>query len=178
MRPRADEIVHSIAWTFDSYIAPDLTDPFAKSLALSISYLLRHVEQRIRHEGPALYADNQEIRGVLSSVQALLHNTPVVLSQAPFVDLSREIETALTRNARSPDEYPTLESLTNEATELRWALVHAIDALDKNKPLFAPSDYQKVRDRIRTYLRHQLEREATHVQALSLEGLDPLAGRV
>jgi hypothetical protein len=178
MRPRADEIVHSIAWTFDRYIATDLSDPFSKSLALSIGYLLRSVEQRIQHEGPALWACNREIRDALRSVRTVIESTPGACSEPAFASLSKEIEAALGKEYRGTDDYPTLESLTDEATELRWPLVHAIEALQKNPSLFDASDYQRVRDEIRTYLKHQLEREAVYVQIRSVEGLDPLAGRV
>lgn len=178
MRPRADEIVHSIAWTFDKYIAPDLSAPFSKSLALSIGYLLRNVAQRIRQEGPALWADNREIRDPLRSVQALVQNTPAARTQPALALLVQEIQSALSKEYRGPDDYPTLESLADEATALRWPLAHAIGALQKHPALFKPAEYQRVRDEIRTYLKHQLEREAAHVQVASVEGLDPLAGRV
>ncbi len=178
MRPRADELVHSIAWTFDRYITSDLSDPFSKSLALSIGYLLRSVEQRIQHEGPALWACNREIRSPLRSVQSLIESTPTARTELAFAGLSKEIDAALSKVYRGADDYPTLESLTDEATELRWPLVHAIEALHKSPALFDASEYQRVRGEIRTYLKHQLEREAVYVQIRSVEGLDPLAGRV
>ena len=40
--------------------------------------------------------------------------------------------TALTKPHRAPEDYPTVASLIEEATGLRWALVRAIEALDEN----------------------------------------------
>lgn len=178
MRPRTDEIVRSIAWTFDRYIVPDLSDPFACSLALSIGYLLRNVEQRLREEGPALWADNREIRDTLRSVRALIKATPAAVERDRFASVLSEIDTVLGRQFRSPEDYPTLESVADEAAALRWPLVHAIEALRAEPSPFDPAEYQRVREEIRSYLKHQLERESRHVMVRSVAGLDSLAGRV
>ncbi|MCC6381657.1 MAG: hypothetical protein IT304_04070 [Dehalococcoidia bacterium] len=178
MRPRADEIVRSVAWTFDRHIVPDLTDPFAKSLALSLGYLLRNVEQRLREEGPALWADNREIRETLGSVRALIKTTPGAAEREPFAALVAEIDAVLARQFRGPDDYPTLESITDEATALRWPLAHAIGALRGDPAPFEPADYERVRGEIRAYLKRQLERESRHVMVRSVAGLDSLSGRV
>jgi hypothetical protein len=178
MRPRADEIVHSITWTFDRYISPELNDPFAQSLALSIGYLLRSVEQRIRHEGPALWECNRAIRGPLGLVRKLIAGSSEARAESVFTDLLDEIDAALGKEFRSPEDYPTLESLADEAAGLRWPLTHAIEALQQHPEPFDAAEYTRARSEIRDYLKLQLEREAAYVQIRSIEGLDPLAGRV
>ena len=178
MRPRADEIVHSIAWTFDRHISSDLSDPFSKSLALSISYLLRSVELRIQHEGPVLWSLNRQIREPLAAVRDLIGSSTKAGSEPIFVALSQEIDAALNTKYREPDDYPTLESVADEAATLRWPLVHAIEALHEHPGLFEASEYQQVREAIQAYHKQQLEAEVVYVQIRSIEGLDPLAGRV
>jgi|TARA_B100000315_G_C14566127_1_gene583053 hypothetical protein len=178
MRPRADEILRSIAWTFDRYISPDLHDPFAQSLGLSIGYLLRSVEQRIQHEGPALWECNRAIRMPLELVRELIAGSARARAESVFTDLLGEIDAALGKEYRDPDDYPTLESLTDEAVGLRWPLTHAIEALQQHPEAFDEIQYTRTRAEIRDYLKLQLEREAAYVQIRSIEGLDPLGGRV
>ncbi|HJP41066.1 MAG TPA: hypothetical protein QGF35_05115 [Dehalococcoidia bacterium] len=178
MRPRADQVVTSVAWTFDRYIVPELNDPFAKSLALSIGYALRNVEQRLREEGPAIWADNREIRVTLRNVRDLVQSTPGASEKEPFSSLLTEIDAALGKEYRGRGDYPTLESITDEATELRWPLVHAIEALRAHSADFEDGAYQGVRAEIRDYLKRQLERESQHAVVRRVAGLDSLAGRV
>ena len=183
MRPRADEIVQSITWTFEEHIVPDLKDPLAKSLSLTLGYLLRHVEQRIRDEGPALHADIREIRQALRSVQDLLQRTPAIVSDPDLSRLSQEIAAVLGRQYRLPDEYPRVESLMDEADALGWVLVQVIKALEGAKDKFPEAPYRTVRQEIRTYLANHLRRQAAYVYLSSgrkyaYAGLDPLAGRI
>jgi hypothetical protein len=183
MRPRADEVMQSITWTFEKHIVPDLTDPLARSLCLTMSYLLRQVELRIRLEGPALHADIREARKTLASVQTLLAQAPAASSEPALSGLANEIAEALGRVYRSPDEYPVVESLLGEAEAMNWALVHAIKVLDATGERFPQHLYGQVRDEIRAYMAHQLERQARYVclptgEQYNYAGLDPLAGRL
>ena len=183
MRPRADEVMQSITWTFETHIVPDLTDPLARSLCLTMSYLLRQVELRIRLEGPALHADIREVRQTLAAVQRLLRATPAASTEPALSGLDQEIAATLERVYRSPDEYPVVESLMNEAEAMNWALVHAIRILDETRERFLQVPYQQVRDEIRACMAHQLERQATYVclpsgPRYAYAGLDPLAGRL
>ncbi len=160
MRPTADEVLKSVIWTFDTYIAPEVEEPFAQSLTLTVSNLLRHVLVRMEREGPALFEDNREIRAVLEAILELGRSVPASGSVSLPEELVDEIEAALARSYHGVEEYPTLAMLTAEATDLRWALDHALRALQKAEPEFAgDSGYQRVRVRIREYLAHQLGRQ-------------------
>ena len=153
MRPSAEEIVRSIAATFDEYLLPEIDEPFAHSLALTVSNLLRHVALRLEQEGPMLVAEIADLRAVLAEIQAFAGASPgcdaVLARVAPAC------------GARPRDgSYVGISDLHDEATELGWALQHAIHALDGAAPTVATLDgYAEVRQSIRRHLRRSLERE-------------------
>jgi len=156
MRPRADEVLHSVIATFDEYVAPDVTEPFAKSLTLTLSNLMRNVALRIEHEGQALFDDNQQLREVLDHVRGYVEAS----ATSRFDSVAKEIADALERVHVGPGVYPSLELMTDEATDLRWALQHSIRALEAARPEFGEApEYKELRVRIRRYLRASLERE-------------------
>ena len=68
MRPRTDEILKSLFWTFEEYIAPEVTSAYAKSLVLTMNNLFRHVLLRVELEGDLLFEDNRDLRGVLAQI--------------------------------------------------------------------------------------------------------------
>jgi hypothetical protein len=154
MRPRADEILHSVIATYEEYIVPEVDEPFAKSLAATIANLLRHVQLRIEHEGPILFTDNAEIRDVLSTVRAYCEEVAVL------DDLGDDIAKTLDASTRDPGAYPTLHAVVDEATELRWALQRAIRALEERREALDGERYREIRTAIRRYLRASIEREA------------------
>jgi hypothetical protein len=158
MRPRTDEIVSSIVRTYEDYVLPEVEEPYARSLALTLANLLRLVKLRIEQEGPMLFADNQDLRETLAVVAAYLGSEPEL--NARFAGCRDEIEAVLQREFRRMDEYPTLQSVDEEAAELRWPLQHAIRALETARgDLGASEGYQSVRERIRQYLRRSIERD-------------------
>jgi hypothetical protein len=160
MRPRADEILRSVVATFDEYVAPDVNDPFAKSLALTMSNLMRNVALRIDQEGQALFDDNRQLREVLADVRSYLEASP----GGRFDPQAKEISDALTREHYGPGVYPSLALVTDEATDLRWALQHAIRALESARPeLGEQQEYRALREEIRRYLRASLEREMAFI---------------
>jgi len=139
VRPRADEVLDSVIWTFDTYIAPEVHEPYASSRTLTLAQLLRHVRARIRGEGDALWEDNRELRQLLAELQGGL---------APA--LSADVAQTLSASLRPPDVYPSLLRLTEEATALRGALDRILRALPDDAP---------ERQRIRSYLGAQLTRQ-------------------
>jgi len=140
----------------DEYIVPDLSDPYAKTMATAISGLLRHVTLRLQAEGQAFYDDLLELRAVLTSIVGLLD--PAVVTGAD--DLAKEIRAVLDKEYRTSREYPTLISLADEATEFNHVLDKADRFLLSAKTTLAEDErYQPVRDQIRGYATHQLGRE-------------------
>jgi hypothetical protein len=98
LRPTLDEVLANVIDSFDTIVAPDVTDEYALSISLTISNLLRHVRVRAAHEPEALWADNADLRALLADLGV----------DAPPV--------------RPADEYPSLARLIDEAVALRTCL--------------------------------------------------------
>jgi hypothetical protein len=149
LRPRSDEILRSVLWSFEEFIEPDLSDPYAISVGHTIVNLLRHLALRVELEPPALFAGNVELRDVLTDVAAYAR-------RAGAVELVEDVEAALA--AAPASEYPSAARLADDALALRGALDRAIRALQA-----APSqseEYAALRARIRDWIGRALQREA------------------
>jgi hypothetical protein len=156
LRPRADEILDSILYSFEEFVVPELEEPYAVSVGHTIRNLLRYVALRIELEPPALFTGNDEMRVVLRDVATYAGST----GSAALADLPAELATALTA-AEAQTPYPSLSTLSAHAVILRGALDRAIRALQAARPeLGSDSAYLELRQRIRTCIAHQLEREA------------------
>ena len=154
MRPNAVEILRSIGATFDEYLLPEISEPFARSLALTISNLLRHVTLRVEQEGGMLAAEITDLRDVLGL-------TASFASSAGLDEVAAEIRTAC-EHEPAAIAFVEMSELEDEAMALQWALQHAIRAFDTRRDELAGRDgYQEVRRAIRQYLRRSLEREGT-----------------
>ncbi len=139
IHPDLDDVLASIIDTFDRYLAPDIHDEYAASLALTVSQLLRSARARAAHEGQALFDDNAELRALL-----LARRDDLPPAARVAVDDALAI-------ARDPRTYPSVARLQDEAVRLRAALVVAIEAL--------PDADHPARVAVRTYLDHQLRRQ-------------------
>ena len=141
MRPTSTDTLEAILATFETYVAPDVTDEYAASLALTIGQLLRSVLVRIEQEGEALFADNAELRALLEWASPQL---------AP--ETERAVRDALESSPIAAGTYPSVARLMVEADALRGALDTVIRAVDDPQ--------HPVRAGGRAYLTHQLERQA------------------
>lgn len=161
MRPRADEVLKSASWTFDEHILPAVQGDFPKSLALTVSNLLRHVLLRLENEGPALIEDNAELRCLLGEIATYVASLdaapPELLAMHPtLADASRPTSTCPPVG---------LVALSDEADVLRGHLDAALKLLQKYRPALVDQPaYGQVRDRIRTYLDNQLTRQSAWIQ--------------
>ena len=152
MRPNAVEILRSIGATFDEYLLPEISEPFAHSLALTVSNLLRHVTLRLEQEGRVLVAEIEDLRAVLSQARAFA-------ASAGMPEVASEIEAVCAEEPASRC-YVEIQDLEREVTGLRWALQHAIRALEQGRTGFeAREGYGELRIAIRQHLRRSLERE-------------------
>lgn len=155
MRPRADEVLSSVAATIREHVAPEISTAFGKSLLRTIDYLLQQTTLRILHEGEALHANVVELRSALSSVAAFAR------TRGEMGAVADAVEVALTIEDRPADAYPTVASLTDEHARLRQVLDDAlVTLLERRHDLVGDAAYEAVREQIRTCLRSQLEREA------------------
>jgi len=164
MRPRADEVLKSIIATFEQYLQPELTTPFAKSLALTTQNLLRHVLLRVEREGTALFEDNRELRTLLVQIDSYISTLQQDQLIETFYVMRTEIKDTLNQQFYGPNDYPSVILLTEEATALRWTLTHAIQTLQKARDsLDKDPQYTEIRQDIRAYLSRQLKRESTWI---------------
>lgn len=141
IRPDADDVLASIIDTFDRYLAPEIHDEYAASLALTVGQLLRSVRARVAHEGEALWDDNAQLRGLLAGLAADLPATQAAAVAAAL---------APAPVAAGP-AYPSVARLQDEAVRLRAALVAAIGAL--------PDPDHPARVAVRRYLADNLRRQ-------------------
>jgi hypothetical protein len=150
LRPRSDEILRSVLWSFEEFIVPELSDPYAISVGHTITNLLRHLALRVELEPPALFAGNAELRELLADIAAYA-------TAAGGAALADDLERTLAATTPASD-YPSASRLTDDALALRGALDRAIRALQA-----APSEsaeYLELRARIRQWVGRALAREA------------------
>lgn len=153
MRPSADEILRSVIGSFDEYIVPEVTEPFARSMALTISNLLRHVALRIEHEASLLLAEVGELRTLLGEICLFVSGTGAAAGGAAFERLQDDINGALAIAGGD---------ISAEADRLGWLLQQSIRTLEAARPAFTEDDeYAEMRRGIRRYLRRSLEREGS-----------------
>lgn len=150
LRPRSDEILRSVLWSFEEFIVPELSDPYAISVGHTITNLLRHLALRVELEPPALFAGNAELRELLADIAAYA-------SAAGVVGLAEDLERTLEATTPASD-YPSISRLCDDALALRAALDRSIRALQA-----APSEseeYLALRARIRDWIGRALASEA------------------
>jgi hypothetical protein len=137
----AENVLDAVLDTFENWVAPELSDPFVRSLAITTRALVRHVRARVVFEGPTLWDDNADLRQLLGQLAELLP------------PLSRQLGLALDASRLEPGAYPSVARLREEADRLRRALSDVIDRL------WSQPD-QAAHDLVRRYLSRQLMREA------------------
>ena len=161
MRPRADEVLNSVIWSFDTYITPELEEPFNHSLALTIGNMLRNVLERIESEGQSLFDSNRELESVLLTAKNYINKNTDAYKNNELKILPARIEEAIEKQFWTEEEYPSLERVTEKATLLRASLVEVIEGLQNAKnDLGEDEEYKELRVQIRHYLKNQLAREA------------------
>lgn len=151
-RPTTDEILRSISRDFDEHVRPDPAGPFAVSLSLTISNLLRHVRLRDEREEGLIAADTTELVALLEQARDFAGRY-----DAPIAD---RIETGL---AAAPEPaLPASKAAARRWTDLRWLLTSTIEALQAMRPSHGDDlAYRALREAIRAYLDRSLAREST-----------------
>lgn len=98
LRPTSDEVFANVIASVDDIIKPAVTDPYAASIVLTASNLIRHLRARTAQEPEALWEDNRDLRSLLADIGV----------EAP--------------SAPDPALFPTLVRLIDEAVVLRTTL--------------------------------------------------------
>lgn len=158
MKPSTADIIDSIIWSLDTYVAPEVNAPFAKSVLLTVGNLLRHVKLRVQQEVTVLSEDIADLNAVLKDAVARLE-ADGELRQALRQPLAAVVS-ALSGREAEPVTPPSAEELSDACDALQQALDDLIRALAAVDPaLQERGAYGETRQRIRSYLARQLQRE-------------------
>jgi hypothetical protein len=142
MRPNATELITYLDDAFNERILPLLTDPFVRNRANVLNQIIGALYQRWRFEGQMLWADNADLRQLLS------------VAGSEGIDVGQALQRA-DAAAPPPHEYPTVERLTEQNNLLKRGLEQVIAAL----PLEVDDNLRDLERALHAYLRRQLDRE-------------------
>jgi len=157
MRPTADEVMETVLSTFEEQILPHVAEGLPHSLAITTRNLLRHVQLRMKLEASSLWEDNRELGLLLAAIADYAAGADGLGDLAQAVRI--EVENA------KPSGFQGLAELSHEAEQLRWTLTCAIERLQQARHAHrGEAPYANLRQQIRDYLRHQLEREAAWIE--------------
>lgn len=92
LRPTADEVFANVISSIDDIIKPTVNDPYASSIVLTVSNLLRHLRVRTAQEPEALWEDNRDLRGLLAELGL---EAPPAPDTAQFPTLGRLVDEAI-----------------------------------------------------------------------------------
>jgi hypothetical protein len=153
--PTAVDILRTIEATIVEKIEPSLSDLSGRSASATIRHLLRHVIERLQHEGELLTEDIDALRGVLAKARDYFHS----LGSEQGAGHAAAIESVLLPRRPAPT-YATLEMLATEAGALRCCLYQALKQLQalRERQRQDPQ-YVALRGAIRAYLVTQIEHE-------------------
>jgi hypothetical protein len=160
MRPYPDELLRSMQFSLDTYVIPNVDDKWGRYVAKVMRRMLVHLERRWQLEGPLLLEDIADLRDVLARVGADLREAELS-DTGRVTELTASIDAALTATDGQPSGYVSVEQLTDLDEVLREALVEVIEtchllAADAE----AEADrLEPLRDRVREYLRRQVDRD-------------------
>ena len=155
--PTASDIVACIEGNIASKVEPHLTDMGARSAVATIRHMLRHVGERIAHEGQVLTDD-------IVALRALLPDLATYLAQRGGDRMSTTaaaIREVLDRQHRAPGAYPDLTSLCQEAGALRQALYDALELLHSEEQ---PPEGRALHERVRAYIKAQIDAETALIE--------------
>ncbi|MGE0388019.1 MAG: hypothetical protein AB7Q97_25115 [Gammaproteobacteria bacterium] len=141
MRPRLDELIDAIRWTFAQHVVPTVEEPLARSYCKTIAALLDQAHARAVHEAAALLAERDELRALLEQAGA---------------EAEPAGSAALARSAPRDGEHPDLPELNAQVAALRSALVAV------QSRLTGPA-----RERLHAYFAHQLDRDDSCIPAIA-----------
>lgn len=156
MTPTIDQVIDSVITSLHEHVHPNVTDPYAKSVLLTIDNLLRHVALRAAHESELLAEDNRDLAEVLERMVSLLAG---VADGGQTLAAERgRVRSALEAPAAG---FPSPESLSLRAIELRTRLDELLAALIEARDRIGDHpDHVRARSLAREYLARMLTRNA------------------
>lgn len=151
MNPSAPDLVRALAATIETELLPTLdASSWPASNLRSCLALLHFLEKRVEAEGPALFAENAELRQLLGEAAA---------SQAADDALKADISDALARH-RERAPYPSIGELAAENDAYR-TLIERVVARSQADRRATGAARGELDDRIRAYLLAMAQRDFT-----------------
>lgn len=167
--PSATQLLRLIETTLDDVVLPGVAGTREQSALATVSHLLRHVAVRIDREGQILTDDIATLKPLLAELASYLADSGDAAGSA----LAETIRTTLAAPSRSPDIYPSLELVGQDAIVLRTLLQDVLDHLQAVRARDGGrTDYQAARASIRDYLAEQVRAEGTLIHP-AFEGKGP-----
>ena len=160
MRPYPDDLLRSMRESLNTVIIPNLADDWARYVAKAMEKIIMHLELRWEHELEFLAVDTVELDELLRELQSALTSKPF----SPRAGLS-EVTAALAARldgAGAPPPAPDVAGINARNEAYRATLVEIIDGMEQAALDPALRDQlEPLRERIRTYLRRELDRDVT-----------------
>lgn len=160
MRPYPEDLLRSVRESLNSVIVPNLADDWARYVAKGMEKIVLHLELRWRHELEFLARDTVELDGLLRELRSALDSGPLA-GRPELAQVSAALAGRLERAEvlQAPPDVPGMYA-QNEA--YRATLVTVIDEMEKAAhDLTLREQLEPLRERIRAYLRRELDRDVT-----------------
>ncbi len=156
MKPLPEQILHSIRYSLETVIIPQLDDRWARYEAKTIGKMLEHLELRWKHETTLLLEGSRDLADVFEKLAPQIE----VLSgdhkgRPRLVD---DMRSAANRADGLPKRIAGVEELTEDNDSLRALMVRVIESLDEIAET-SDDSLAEIRDEIGRYLRREIDRD-------------------
>jgi hypothetical protein len=131
MTPTIAQVIDSVITSIDQHVRPDVTDPYARSVLLTIDNLLRHVAIRAEHEAEMRSEDNEDLADVLGRMVTLLAGDAGILEH-----LETQIRATRTELEVREQGFPAPRRLSLRSMRLRARLDELLAALIAGRDRF------------------------------------------
>ncbi|MFV0463068.1 MAG: hypothetical protein ACK5MP_07750 [Nostocoides sp.] len=160
MRPTTDQLLASLQSSLADMVVPHVEDRWARYVCNAMDLVLEHLRRRAELEGPALAADDADMRSVLASLAALTgeQQTPSTAG-SDWADLATVVSCEVPPPA---DDTLAAETATNE--QLRSQIIEVIRWADRQRP--DNPDLEPVFDQLGHLVRRQVHRTEPIVEPL------------
>jgi hypothetical protein len=166
VRPTTEEILKGIKFTLKEVIVPDLRSPWPRWMAEQIDYFIDHLVLRYQEEPQMLLDENRELREILSQAEGVFRTVGLVRSDAPLIGLADEIKEQLQDKPQEKVEYTPVPLMQEKNNRLKSKLCEAIKAIESAQEEREIPSLNEVREKIRTYMKKQVKREAPLMHSL------------
>lgn len=160
MRPYPEDLLRSVRESLSSVIIPNLADDWARYVAKAMEKIVHHLELRWRHELEFLARDTVELDGLLRELRSALGTEPLA-GRPELAQVSAALAGRLD-DAGVPQPPPDVPGIYAQNEAYRATLVTVIDEMEQAaQDLTLREQLEPLRERIRAFLRRELDRDVT-----------------